>query len=352
MNDEVFFQVRYTVTVGERDDLLRDLAQLRMAESSRAEQGCLQYEYLLPVDAPDQVLLLERWSSSEAQQAHTGTAHFAKLADVKQRYGLSTKVVRLSMDEPAYFDMHCHLGFCEDAVQAARALAAAGVGAFSNTVTPVEFAEQRVALAGAGNVRTGAGLHPWWVGGYDVAANWDRLYGLVARTRFVGEVGLDFSSAHIATRKAQVDALACVAHACARTGDKVLSVHAVRAVDQVLDVLEGASVFGGMVGNACIIHWFSGTSDQLTRARRVGCYFSVNPRMLQSKRGRAYARAIPVDRLLLETDEPASAGAPWSAARVRKLLEETLAQLAALRGDDPAELRERIAQTSRTLLQQ
>ena len=29
MNDEVFFQVRYTVTVGERDDLLRDLAQLQ-----------------------------------------------------------------------------------------------------------------------------------------------------------------------------------------------------------------------------------------------------------------------------------------------------------------------------------
>lgn len=258
----------------------------------------------------------------------------------------------MSMDELAYFDMHCHLGFCEDAAQAARALAAAGVGAFSNTVTPVEFAEQRVALAGAGNVRTGAGLHPWWVGGYDVAANWDRLYGLVARTRFVGEVGLDFSSAHIATRKAQVDALACVAHACARTGDKALSVHAVRAVDQVLDVLEGASVFGGMVGNACIIHWFSGTSDQLTRARRAGCYFSVNPRMLGSKRGRAYAQAIPADRLLLETDEPASAGAPWSAARVRKLLEETLTQLAALRDDDPVELRERIAQTSRTLLQQ
>jgi len=245
----------------------------------------------------------------------------------------------MSMDEPAYFDMHCHLGFCEDAVQAARALAAAGVGAFSNTVTPAEFAEQRVALAGAGNVRTGAGLHPWWVGEYDVAANWDRLYGLVARTRFVGEVGLDFSPRHADTRKA-------------RTGDKVLSVHAVHAVDDVLDVLERASALGAMVGNACIIHWFSGTSDQLTRARRAGCYFSVNPRMLQSKRGRAYAQAIPADRLLLETDEPASAGASWSAIRVRKLLEETLAQLVALRDDDPAELRDRIAQTSRTLLQQ
>ena len=258
----------------------------------------------------------------------------------------------MSMDGLAYFDMHCHLGFCEDATRAARALAAAGVGAFSNTVTPAEFAEQRVALAGAGNVRTGVGLHPWWIGEYDVAANWDRLYGLVARNRFIGEVGLDFSPRHSDARKAQLDVLACVAHACARTGDKVLSVHAVRAVDQVLDVLEGASVFGGLTGNACIIHWFSGTSDQLTRARRAGCYFSVNPRMLDSKRGRSYAQAIPVDRLLLETDEPASAGAPWSAARVRKLLEETLTQLAVLRGDDPAELRERIAQTSRTLLQQ
>ena len=258
----------------------------------------------------------------------------------------------MSMDGLAYFDTHCHLGFCEDATQAARALAAAGVGAFSNTVTPAEFAEQQAVLADAVNVRVGAGLHPWWVGEYDVAANWDRLYSLVARNRFIGEVGLDLSPRRADTREAQLDALACVAHACARTGRKVLSVHAVRAVDQVLDVLEHASVFGGLTGNACIIHWFSGTSDQLTRARRAGCYFSVNPRMLDSKRGRAYAQAIPADRLLLETDEPASAGASWSAARVRKLLEETLTQLAALRGDDSAELRERIAQTSRTLLQQ
>ena len=257
----------------------------------------------------------------------------------------------MSMDEPAYFDMHCHLGFCEDATQAARALAAAGVGAFSNTVTPAEFAEQQAVLADAVNVRVGAGLHPWWVGEYDVAADWDRLYSLVARNRFIGEVGLDLSPRRADTREAQLDALACVAHACARTGRKVLSVHAVRAVDQVLDVLEHTSVFGGLTGNACILHWFSGTSDQLTRARRVGCYFSVNPRMLDSKRGRAYVQAIPADRLLLETDEPASEGAPWSAARVRGSLEETLTQLAALRGDDPAQLRERIAQTSRTLLQ-
>lgn len=296
------------------------------------------------------------------------------------------------------FDMHCHLGFCVDAAAAARELAAVGVAAFSNTVTPAEFAVQQEVLAGAANVRVGCGLHPWWVGedgpvaalagtaGFsaqsegdagsvvncaDVArlcvSNCDHsgmsstcgspkpcpdvLLAAVERQRFVGEVGLDFSPARVATREAQVAALSQVAGACGRVGGKVVSLHAVRAVDDVLDVLEGAGVLAEAAGNACIIHWFSGTSDQLTRARRLGVFFSVNPRMLQSKRGRAYAQAIPGNRLLLETDLPAQAGAPWDAERVRQLLGQTARQLAELRGEDAAELQERIAATSRALLE-
>lgn len=248
------------------------------------------------------------------------------------------------------FDMHCHLGFCEDAAQAARELAAAGVGAFSNTVTLAEFAAQQVALAGAANVRVGCGLHPWWVG-EDAAANLDALCAAVERQRFVGEVGLDFSPPHVVTRQAQMAVLSQVADVCGRVGGKVVSLHAVRAVDDVLDVLEGAGALAEAAGNACIIHWFSGTSDQLTRARRLGAFFSVNPRMLQSKRGRAYAQAMPGNRLLLETDLPAQAGAPWDVERVRQLLEQTACQLAELRGEDVADLQERIAATSRALLE-
>lgn len=248
------------------------------------------------------------------------------------------------------FDMHCHLGFCEDAAQAARELAAAGVGAFSNTVTLAEFDAQQVALAGAANVRVGCGLHPWWVG-EDAAADLDALCAAVERQRFVGEVGLDFSPARVATRQAQIATLSQVADVCGRVGGKVVSLHAVRAVDDVLDVLEGAGALAEAAGNACIIHWFSGTSDQLTRARRLGAFFSVNPRMLQSKRGRAYAQAIPGNRLLLETDLPAQAGAPWDVECVRQLLGQTACQLAELRGEDAADLQERIAATSRALLE-
>ena len=252
---------------------------------------------------------------------------------------------------PDLFDMHCHLGFCVDAAEAACELAALGVGAFSNTVTPAESVAQRAALAGVENVRVGAGLHPWWVGeGGEQASDLEELCELIAQHRFVGEVGLDFSPRHAVTREVQLSAFEAVAATCARAGGCVLSIHAVHAVDQVLDVLERTGALAPATGNACVIHWFSGTSDQLTRARRAGCYFSVNPRMLQSKRGRAYAQAIPANRLLLETDEPATAGAPWDAAHVRHLLEETLQHLVQLRDTNPAALQERIAETSRQLL--
>ena len=273
-----------------------------------------------------------------------------------------------------YFDMHCHLGFCADAKQSASDLAAVGVGAFSNTVTPAEFKAQRVTLADAENVRVGVGLHPWWVGehvrgdievaepsasGVRPAAapssaqtlGFDSFYESLACNRFIGEVGLDFSPRHVVTREAQIDVLTCVANACARTGGKVLSVHAVQAVDDVLDALESAGALAADADNACVIHWFSGTSDQLTRARRLGCYFSVNPRMLASKRGRAYVQAIPADKLLLETDLPSAAGEHWDAAEVRQTLETLVGDLAKLRGEDPAQLQEATACTSVLLLQ-
>ena len=84
----------------------------------------------------------------------------------------------------------------------------------------------------------------------------------------------------------------------------------------------------------CIFHWFSGTSDELHRAVRAGCWFSINEMMLRTRRGREYARQLPADRLLLETDLPPGEDVPFSATDIVSQLERTLAQLAAIRGSD------------------
>lgn len=251
------------------------------------------------------------------------------------------------MNGPALFDMHCHLDFAPDAQAAARALAACGMGALSVTVTPRGYMRAAEELAPCDVVRVGLGLHPWWIAEgrcdeRDVAL-FERL---AADERFIGEVGLDFAGDRAAAREAQVAAFERVARACAG-GGKVLSIHAVRAAGEVLDVLERA---GTLAENACIFHWFSGTSDELQRALRAGCFCSVNPRMLAAKRGRAYAQAVPAERLLLETDAPSEAGEPYDPAAEAARLAALLETLATLRRTPVDALAARIAQTSRALL--
>lgn len=264
------------------------------------------------------------------------------------------------------FDMHCHLGFCPHASRAARELDALGVGVFSNTVTPAEFAMQHVELDGASNVRVGAGLHPWWVGGDEAlaasgsaplaaaevvgAGDLGLLREQIAAHRFVGEVGLDLPPRHISTSEAQAAAFAAVAKASAHAGGRVLSIHAVRSASEVLDALDAAGVFSADAGCSCILHWFSGSSDELVRARRLGCFFSVNPRMLEAKRGRAYVASIPLDRLMLETDLPSVAGEPLDAHDIRRRLEQTAAAIAQIRGQELEEVLEATAYNSRQLL--
>lgn len=244
------------------------------------------------------------------------------------------------------FDMHCHLDFAPDARASAEAMAAEGLGAFATTVTPAGYERASELFVGCANVRTGLGLHPWWIAdGRCGEADVEAFERLAAGTRFIGEVGLDFGKRCEGSREAQLTAFTRIAAACA-DGGRLLSLHAVKAAEAVLDVLERE---GALAANACVFHWFSGSSDELTRVIRAGCFVSVNPRMLETKRGREYAKVIPEDHLLLETDMPPE-GEPYDATAEAARLERMIVELATLRRAEPARLAERITETSARLL--
>lgn len=206
---------------------------------------------------------------------------------------------------PALHDAHVHLGFTAHPRNLADQAATKGSLLFCQTVEPSEFVRLSSLLAAAPNVRLGLGLHPWWVVSSDQGEGCARqlreFLELVPTTRFVGEVGLDASPRCAASAPDQLRVFQATLKACAHRPEAVLSVHCVGAADVLLDQLERTGLARQC---AVVLHWFSGTSDQLTRARRLGCWFSVGCRMLQTKRGRAYVRAMPAQRLLLETDMP------------------------------------------------
>lgn len=237
--------------------------------------------------------------------------------------------------EPRLFDAHCHLDLMAHPDAVADETTALGLGLFDCGVDPRDFAAAKTRASHHPNIIAGAGLHPWWLAeGRCSAPEIDLLCEVAAQERFIGEVGLDFSARFAGSEPLQIQALNRLCDALVQhplTG-RVISIHAVRSAGAVLDVLES---HGLLIPNpdspAIIFHWFSGTSNELARARNANCYFSVNERMLATKRGREYARQIPLDRLLLETDAPAEPQADASARQLITSLKSASLHIAELK---------------------
>lgn len=202
-------------------------------------------------------------------------------------------------------------------------------------------------------VKLALGLHPWWVSAdEDCLAEELRAFdAALSETHYMGEVGLDFSKRRIAMRDAQLCAFRHIAGACAKAGGKVLSIHCVKAYDDALSILKSS---GCLASCTCIFHWFSGSFPQLAQAVDAGCFFSVSARMLETKKGREYAKAIPLQKLLLETDAPAAVdperehpSIAYSYDQMRCQLVETIRLLARVRNIGEAELAAIVQQNAR-----
>ncbi len=53
-----------------------------------------------------------------------------------------------------------------------------------------------------------------------------------------------------------------------------------------------------------VFHWYSGSLTVLARAVAAGHFFSINPAMIQSAKGRRIIDALPPERVLGESDGP------------------------------------------------
>ena len=237
--------------------------------------------------------------------------------------------------EPQFFDAHCHLDLMTGPNAVAHEAATMGLELFDCGVDPRGFAAANKRASSSPNIIAGVGLHPWWIAdGRCGAAEVDMLCELAIRERFIAEVGLDLSPRFAGTEEIQTQAFEqlCQTLSQCPIAGRVLSIHAVRAAGATLDILESSGLLKDTPNSPTIIfHWFNGTSDELSRARNAGCYFSINERMLATKRGREYARQIPLNRLLLETDAPVEPSAETTARQLVDSLIRTSEAIAALK---------------------
>jgi TatD DNase family protein len=218
-------------------------------------------------------------------------------------------------------DLHAHVA----ADVPARTLEGFGAVVWAATRSQAEY-EQVMSRSDLVTI-WGVGCHP---GVLAAQREFDetKFAALMEHTPLVSEIGLDGRSK--VPMELQIQTFGAILKLLTER-PRVTSVHSYGATAQVLGCLEEAGGVGGIV-----LHWWLGDDKETRRALALGCHFSVNQAMTTRPE---LLRAIPLDRLLVETDHP---DGDRQSAKPRQpgAVQDVEAQIALLHGLPAAAVRE------------
>jgi TatD DNase family protein len=214
-------------------------------------------------------------------------------------------------------DSHCHLDFpalAEEGDAVVERAHAAGVQVMQTIGTRLGNFDQVLAIAAAHpGVYCSVGVHPHRAAKEPI----DGPEALLERIDHpkvigIGESGLDYYYEH---SPKDVQAQLFRAHIeAARQSGLPLVVHTRDADQDTIGILEEEMAAGRFTG---VIHCYSSSPELAHRALDLGFYLGIGG-MLTFKRSealRATVRAVPLERLLLETDAPYLAPEPFRGKR-------------------------------------
>ena len=92
--------VRYTFKEeGDREKAVKEMAESGVLAAIRNEDGCLTYDYYLPVEDPKSLALYEEWESAAHQKIHMTQPHMKTALEIMGKYTKSTVIKRLTVSE-------------------------------------------------------------------------------------------------------------------------------------------------------------------------------------------------------------------------------------------------------------
>lgn len=243
-------------------------------------------------------------------------------------------------------DAHAHLcsdAFREDLEAVLAAATAAGVTRIIAVGETLEDAEANLGLAARfPQVEVCAGLYPTIL---DRAAA-DALLAFIRAHRDglvgIGEVGLDhWIVKEDAERETQRQIFAGFI-ALANALDLPLNVHSRSAGKTTIQFLKAQGA------RRVLLHAFDAKASAALEGAEAGFFFSIPPSVVRSVQKQKLVRALPLERLLLETDSPVLAPEPGARNEPRNLRIACQA-VADLKGVSFAEAAERTTANARAL---
>ncbi len=240
-------------------------------------------------------------------------------------------------------DSHCHLDYFtgDELIAVLARAAAAGVGEMVTIGTRLAQSAEIARMAEAhANLWSTVGVHPHNAAELPVPAP-ETIAEMASGQRVIGigESGLDYFY-DTAPRDAQQASFRAHIRA-ARLAGVPLCIHARDADADIAAILRDERAQGGDFD--FLLHCFSSSRQLAEDAVEMGGYISFSGILTfpRSEALRGIARALPAERLLVETDAPYLAPVPYRGKRNEPAhLAHTAAVLAEQRGLTPAALAE------------
>ena len=97
----IVVNLRYTGVNGNAAKFAQEMEQSGTADLIRAEDGNLRYEYYVPMNDPETVLLIDAWKDQEAIDKHHASPMMQTIARLRKKYDLHMCAERyLSVQTP------------------------------------------------------------------------------------------------------------------------------------------------------------------------------------------------------------------------------------------------------------
>ena len=193
-------------------------------------------------------------------------------------------------------DTHCHYDMMENPTDYISKAESHGDIIIGMTNLPSHYRMGKAHVVGYKHIRLSLGFHPQLA-----ATSQHELLmfdSLVNFTSYIGEIGLDFSSAYSNSKDIQIKSLRHILSKISGDTHKLVSVHSRKAEKELLALL-----LEYRIPNV-IFHWYSGSISLIKKIISAGYYFSVNEAMTKSTNGRRILSTIPKERILTESDAP------------------------------------------------
>ncbi len=92
----LIINIYYTGTNGSAKKFAEEMIASGLVDKIRAEEGNLRYDYFLPLEDSETLLLIDAWESKEALDFHHKSPMMKEIATLREKYHLKMHVQKFN----------------------------------------------------------------------------------------------------------------------------------------------------------------------------------------------------------------------------------------------------------------